>query len=52
MDFQLIKHKKPEYAAALEQHLAEHKQILELEIQREAMKMQGLSGHQMSGQQM
>lgn len=47
MDFQLIKHNKPEYAAALEQHLAEHKQILELEIQREAMKMQGLSGQHM-----
>ena len=41
MDFQLLKMKKPEYAAALENHLREHKQILELEGQREiAMQMQ------------
>lgn len=44
MDFQILKHKKPEYAAALENHLKEHKQIAELEKQREAamqMQMQG-----------
>lgn len=44
MDFQILKHKKPEYAAALENHLKEHKQLAELEKQREAamqMQMQG-----------
>lgn len=41
MDFQILKHKKPEYAAALENHLKEHKQIMEIEKQKEmAMQMQ------------
>lgn len=31
MDFRILKHKKPEYAEALENHLREHKQITELE---------------------
>lgn len=31
MDFQVLKHKKPEYAAALENHLKEHKQAIEQE---------------------
>ncbi len=44
MDFQILKHRKPDYAAALESHLREHKQVLELEKQQEmakAMQMQG-----------
>lgn len=50
MDFQILKLKKPEYAAALENHLKEHKQIVELEKQREAamqMQMQGAIAPQM-----
>ena len=50
MDFQILKHKKPEYAAALENHLREHKQIVELEEQRETamqMQMQGAIPPQM-----
>lgn len=34
MDFQLLKQKKPDYAAALENHLKEHKKLAELEEQR------------------
>lgn len=42
MDFQILKHKKPEYAAALENHLKEHKRAAELEKQREILsQMQG-----------
>ena len=42
MDFQILKHKKPEYAEALENHLKEHKQIAELEQQKNIMaQMQG-----------
>lgn len=42
MDFQILKHKKPEYAQALENHLREHKQIAELEQQKNIMaQMQG-----------
>ena len=42
MDFQILKHKKPEYAKALEDHLQEHKKRVELEKQREmAMQLQG-----------
>ncbi|MBQ4556523.1 MAG: hypothetical protein IJA60_02615 [Clostridia bacterium] len=37
MDFQLLKLKKPEYAAALENHLKEHKQIVEAEEKQKAM---------------
>lgn len=33
MDFQILKHKKPEYAEALENHLREHKQVAEIEKQ-------------------
>lgn len=41
MDFQILKHKKPEYAAALENHLKEHKQLIEQEeIQDMAKQMQ------------
>lgn len=48
MDFQILKMKKPEYAAALENHLKEHKQITEIEKQREmAMQMQGVVQSQM-----
>lgn len=47
MDFQILKHKKPEYAAALENHLKEHKQMAELEEQRKAaMQMQGAAAPQ------
>lgn len=47
MDFQVLKHKKPEYAAALEQHIKEHQQIVEAEKQRDMlMQMQG-AGQQM-----
>lgn len=50
MDFQILKHKKPEYAAALENHLKEHKQMVEQEeIQKMAkqMQMQGALAPQM-----
>lgn len=48
MDFQILKHKKPEYAAALENHLKEHKAIVEAEKQQEmAMQMQGAFPPQM-----
>lgn len=50
MDFQILKHKKPEYAAALENHLKEHKQMVEQEeIQEMAkqMQMQGALAPQM-----
>lgn len=41
MDFQILKHKKPEYAEALENHLKEHKQMVEQEeIQEMAKQMQ------------
>ena len=50
MDFQILKHKKPEYAAALENHLKEHKQMVEREEQKEMamqMQMQGATAPQM-----
>ena len=48
MDFQVLKFRKPEYAAALENHLKEHKAVAEAEKQREmAMQMQGLIPQQM-----
>lgn len=50
MDFQILKIKKPEYAAAFENHLREHKQAAELEKQKEAaaqMQIQGLIAPQM-----
>lgn len=37
MNFQILKHKKPEYAAALENHLREHKQVAETEKQNNMM---------------
>lgn len=47
MDFQILKHKKPDYAAALENHLREHKQIAELEQQNNIMaQMQGAISQQ------
>ena len=47
MDFQVLKHKKPEYAGALEQHIRDHQQIVEAEKQRDMlMQMQG-AGQQM-----
>lgn len=41
MDFQLLKKKKPEYAQALENHLRQHKQIVEMEKQQMMAQMQG-----------
>lgn len=40
MDFQILKHQKPEYAASLENHIREHKQIAERE-QNAIAQMQG-----------
>lgn len=37
MDFQLLKHRKPEYAETLENHLREHKEIVRQEGQQQAM---------------
>ena len=42
MDFQLLKNKKPEYAKALEDHLRQHKQIIEQ--QQQAMMMAQMGG--------
>ena len=44
MDFQILKHKKPEYAAALENHLREHKQMIEKEEIQEMAKQMQLQG--------
>ena len=42
MDFQILKHKKPEYAAAFEEHLKQHKKMVEqAEIQEMTKQMQG-----------
>lgn len=42
MNFQILKHKKPEYAESFENHIREHKQIAELEQQKNIMaQMQG-----------
>ena len=42
MDFQLLKHRKPEYAKALENHLNKHKQIVAQQEQQKMMaQMQG-----------
>lgn len=44
MDFQILKWKKPEYAAAFENHLKEHKAIADMEEQQEMMKqLQGMN---------
>lgn len=42
MDFQILKLRKPEYAAALENHLKEHKRISEEEQAKNIMQMQGM----------
>ena len=39
MDFQMLKMKKPDYAKALEEHLSQHKQIVEQEEQQKMMSM-------------
>ena len=39
MDFQMLKMKKPDYAKALEEHLSQHKQIVEQEKQQKMMSM-------------
>lgn len=39
MDFQLLKMKRPEYAKALEEHLRQHKQIVEQEEQQKMLSM-------------
>lgn len=39
MDFQMLKLKKPEYAKALEEHLKQHKQIVEEEEQQKMLAM-------------
>ena len=48
MDFQILKLKKPEYAAALENHIKEHKRIAALEKQQDmALQLQGAAMQQM-----
>ena len=42
MDFKILKHKKPEYAAILENHIREHKEIIEMETQQKMAMMQGI----------
>ena len=49
MDFQLLKHRKPEYAEALENHLKEHKEIVAMQEQQMMMQMQGMAGGGMVG---
>lgn len=49
MDFQLLKHKKPEYAKALEDHVRQHKEIVAREEQQMMMQMQGIQGGVMGG---
>ena len=44
MDFQVLKYKKPEYAAALENHLREHKQMIEQEKMQEMAKQMQMKG--------
>lgn len=39
MDFQMLKMKKPDYAKALEEHLKQHKQIVEQEEQQKMLAM-------------
>lgn len=48
MDFQILKLKKPEYAAALENHIKEHKRIAALEKQQDmALQLHGAAMQQM-----
>ena len=49
MDFLLLKHRKPEYAEALENHLKEHKEIVAMQEQQMMMQMQGMAGGGMVG---
>lgn len=42
MDFKILKHKKPEYAAILENHIREHKEIIGMETQQKMAMMQGM----------
>ena len=49
MDFQLLKHRKPEYAKALEDHLRQHKEIVAQKEQQMMMQMQGIQGGVMGG---
>lgn len=50
MDFQILKHKKPEYAEALENHLRQHKEAVAMEEQQAMMaQMQMASGGGMVG---
>ncbi len=42
MDFQVLKLRNPEYAAALENHLKEHKRLSEEEQAKNIMQMQGM----------
>lgn len=44
MNFQILRHKKPEYAAALENHLKEHKQMIEQEDLQEMAKQMQIQG--------
>ena len=44
MDFQMLKMKKPDYASALENHLREHKQIVEQEEQQKMMSAMAMKG--------
>lgn len=44
MDFQLLKKKKPEYAEALENHLRQHKQAIQMEAQQQQMMAMQMSG--------
>ena len=41
MKFRLLKYKKPEYAAALENHIREHKMAVQMQQQQAMMAMQG-----------
>lgn len=43
MDFQVLKMKKPEWALALENHLRQHKKIIEAEEQQKMMQAQGIN---------
>ena len=48
MKFQILRHKKPDFAVALENHLREHKQLAELEARKKiAAQMQGAIPPQM-----
>lgn len=46
MKFQILKMKKPEYAQMLEQHLSQHKQIIQAEEQQKIIQLQQMQGGQ------